>query len=225
MIPNKSKIGRWTVISEGQRKTFPSGQSHKQYLCLCECGTQRLVVASDLNSGKSLSCGCINKERLNAQNTSHGLSRHPMMQTLKHMFQRCYNPACKEYPWYGGRKPLPIEICKEWRENRAQFFADMLPTWKAGLTIDRKDAEGPYSKDNCHWISIQKQQRNKRSNRLVILDGVQMCMTEAAEKIGIDKHALKARLNKARGAQFDIFGHLIQDKTFQRDTLAKPNEI
>lgn len=36
---------------------------------------------------------------------------------------------------------------------------------KPGLTIDRKDPTGPYSPDNCQWITIQAQQSNKRKRK------------------------------------------------------------
>ena len=35
----------------------------KKWLCKCDCGNETTVTAGHLNSGKSVSCGCINKEK------------------------------------------------------------------------------------------------------------------------------------------------------------------
>jgi len=42
------KMGYWTILT--QRKSF--------FLCRCECGTERIVSAAMLLSGRSRSCGC-----------------------------------------------------------------------------------------------------------------------------------------------------------------------
>lgn len=46
---------RWTVISLGPR----TDKGAIQWLCRCECGTLRLVRSSNLQQGKSRSCGCL----------------------------------------------------------------------------------------------------------------------------------------------------------------------
>lgn len=49
-----NKYGRWTVIKRGERR--------KHWLCQCECGTEREVDTTALKTGKSLSCGCYQRE-------------------------------------------------------------------------------------------------------------------------------------------------------------------
>lgn len=54
-VPNS----RWTVLREGQFK------GHQRYwVCQCECGTIKEVQGGHLRDGSSISCGCINKERI-----------------------------------------------------------------------------------------------------------------------------------------------------------------
>lgn len=52
------KIGLWTVLSKA--KTV-SGRG--MWNCVCECGTERAVLASSLINGRTKSCGCLNKKK------------------------------------------------------------------------------------------------------------------------------------------------------------------
>jgi len=53
------KFGKWTVTSKSKHKN--------KFFCTCECGTERLVRASDLIRKKSQSCGC-SKKNINYRN-------------------------------------------------------------------------------------------------------------------------------------------------------------
>ena len=213
------RFGRWTVISLGAPKVFACGQRAPRFLCVCTCGISRLVVQGDLKSGRSTSCGCLRREQGLKASTTHGFSRHPLSGVFKTMLRRCYDPTYNVYAWYGGRKPQPITICPEWLSDRSVFFKDMLPEYRRGLTIDRRDKEGPYSKDNCRWITIQQQQRNRRSNRPVLFDGRSMCVVEAAELLGMCRHALRKLLNFSKGAAFLIEEHTIHETGFRKQVI------
>lgn len=53
------KFGHWTVIAPAD----PYINGAKRYLCRCSCGTEKIVVASNLIRGLSKSCGCRGKDR------------------------------------------------------------------------------------------------------------------------------------------------------------------
>ena len=55
------RFGRWLVL-EGYRKT----KSGYKWKCRCECGVERFVLARNLKSGVSQSCGCLNREKVRA---------------------------------------------------------------------------------------------------------------------------------------------------------------
>src|SRR5208337_1707611 len=46
------KFGRWTV------KSF-TGVRHHEWLCVCDCGTERPITGLSLRNGMSQSCGCL----------------------------------------------------------------------------------------------------------------------------------------------------------------------
>lgn len=52
------KFGRWTVLE----RVFPNKGSHAAWDCECICGQIITVSSSDLRSGHSQSCGCLQKE-------------------------------------------------------------------------------------------------------------------------------------------------------------------
>ena len=59
------KFERWTVIERvADRGT--SAKPRKCYLCRCDCGIEKIVFAENLTGGKSLSCGCLARERTSA---------------------------------------------------------------------------------------------------------------------------------------------------------------
>jgi len=63
------KYGRLTVLSH-------AGKDHRSkhlWLCLCECGKEKIVVSDNLSSGKSNSCGCLKTEFLSRKGNQYGI--------------------------------------------------------------------------------------------------------------------------------------------------------
>lgn len=50
------KFGFWSVV-----EIYKVAENRYYWLCKCDCGTIRAVLASSLRSGKSQSCGCYKK--------------------------------------------------------------------------------------------------------------------------------------------------------------------
>lgn len=72
--------------------------------------------------------------------------------------QRCYNPNIPGYHRYGGRG---ITVCDEWLESFENFLRDMGFPPSDKHTLDRRDNDLGYSKDNCRWATVQEQNKNK----------------------------------------------------------------
>lgn len=77
------------------------------------------------------------------------------------MNARCKNVSHPKYKNYGGRG-----IRVKWGSFE-DFKKDMLSEYKPGLTLDRVNVDGDYSKENCRWAT-QKQQNNNRTNNFYV---------------------------------------------------------
>jgi hypothetical protein len=177
------RYGRYTVLG-----VFKKPDGYQKYaLVQCDCGSEpRHVQVGVLRNGTSQSCGCLHKERV----TRHGMWNTPLFNTWAMMIRRCTNPKDRRYDRYGGRG---IYVCQEWLDVQT-FIADMGPTFKPGLTLDRKNNDGPYSPENCHWATRQEQNRNYSRNVLLTHNNETHCLKEWAEITGINYGTLADRV-------------------------------
>ena len=183
------RFERWTVQRFSRRD-----RAHSYWEVLCDCGGQAVVTMNSLRRGLSQSCGCLMRERTAASNTTHGETRSRDISseygTWCAMKNRCYNPSTKSYQNYGARG---ITVCDEWRDDFAQFLKDM-GRRPPGLTIERKDNDGPYAPWNCVWATRNTQARNKRGLLFVTVDGQRMNLVDACAALGLPYHAVHHRI-------------------------------
>ena len=129
-----------------------------RYECLCSCGKRVIAYKSQLVNGRHKSCGCLKRERIIEQSTTHGLHNHELYNTWKNMWQRCTNPNNPKYPRWGGRG---ITVCERWLKFE-NFFADMGER-PEGMTLDRyPDGAGNYEPGNCRWATKAEQTANRK---------------------------------------------------------------
>lgn len=157
------------------------------WLCLCECGEQTIVAGNNLTNGHTTACGAKHHNR-----NYHGKTGTELYHVWENMKARCSNPKHPSYADYGGRG---IAMCREWMNFR-NFEKDMAGSFKAGLTIDRKNNNAGYSKENCRWITQAEQVNNTRANRNFTFNGETKNIAQWARAKNISKSTLTYRLNK-----------------------------
>ena len=128
--------------------------------CYCDCGNTIIVIGSNLRKGVTKSCGCLSAEKTKERFTKHGMSGTPANRSWHAMIDRCNNPDHLSYKNYGGRG---ITVCDRWLKFE-NFFED-LGERPDNLTLERKDNELGYFKENCCWETRTKQQRNQRTSK------------------------------------------------------------
>lgn len=140
------------VIKEKGKRT--------RWLCKCDCGNFKEVVTDYLRSGRTKSCGCLQKESRKSKDIKfkkHGKWESPEFRAWQGMWQRCDNPNNKNYKKYGARG---IKVSKRW-ENFEQFYEDMGPRPSNEYSIDRIDNDEGYYPANCRWASRSTQMKNR----------------------------------------------------------------
>jgi len=105
---------------------------------------------------------------------THGLARkgqhHPLYGIWEMIKVRCYCKTAWNYRYYGAKG---VAMCDRWHYDAGEFVKWCLSNgWKPGLEIDRfPDNAGPYSPDNCRFVTHKENCRNKRNNVLLTAFG------------------------------------------------------
>ena len=160
---------------------FDSFRNNRPYwLCECKCGSQKAIRADKLTTGHTKSCGCIKyaQDRINLDQTTHGLRKIPEYHVWSTMIQRCSNIYNKNYGKRG------IKVCERWLKFE-NFIADMGKRPNSKHSIERKDNNGNYCQENCVWATVNQQLNNKRTNVKWVIGETAKTLTEWAREFGL----------------------------------------
>lgn len=179
------KFGRLTAIR--QVGPDPTGKQHQaRWLFACDCGTEIERFGFYVVHKGQKSCGCYQKDHPARQ--THGMTATPVYRAWQNMHKRCSDPNNKRYEHYGGRG---IRVCERWGSFE-NFFVDMgLPPH--GLTLDRRDNDGPYCLENCRWATGKEQVRNRSVSLNYEYLGETKSLLEWGEQFGLPYKTLHAR--------------------------------
>ena len=97
------KFGNLIVLGfSGYIKSGAKNRAH--WLCECECGNKSSVRSDSLTSGKTTSCGCVQKKAATNHDIVDGkpATSHPLFGVYSNMNRRCYEKNVESYVRYGA---------------------------------------------------------------------------------------------------------------------------
>ncbi len=182
--------GQLTVVQEGPR----TKSNVRTWICRCKCGatvqTEPGNLATKAGPKTEVSCKDCGNIRSGLKRRIHGKSGSTEYTIWHNMRNRCLDSRHRAYPRYGGRG---IKICKRWDDVRL-FIKDMGLRPSMDHTLDRKDNDGPYCKDNCTWSLRRAQQRNREYQKLIKVGNRSMLAVEWSEITGINHITISSRI-------------------------------
>ncbi len=155
------------------------------WLCQCKCGNQKEIPASDMVQGKINSCGCEHQKRIAKASTTHCMKNTRTYGIWQAMRNRC-NRINQDYSCRG------ITYDERW-DSFENFYLDMgeVPD---GMSIDRIDVNGNYTKDNCRWATREQQANNTRANVFIEWQGKRQTRTQWEIELNMKPTTLRSRL-------------------------------
>ncbi len=187
------RFGRLIVVAQAK-----STKGKRRWECECDCGNKSITTTYQLKNGKAKSCGCLGRELTRERSFKHGYSYRGNVNRLysiwNRMRYRCINPNSSDSDRYFKRG---ITVCDEWGESFIAFKNWALTHgYKENLTIERINNNGDYCPENCTWIPLAQQARNKRNNHFITIGETTKTLAEWAEITGIESSLIRFRLNR-----------------------------
>jgi hypothetical protein len=176
------RFGSLTVLQLGEKQRPMNGA---WWLCLCDCGTQKNIPATDMVQGKINSCGCEHAERIGRASITHGKSKSRTYKLWMAMRNRC-DRINQDYSCRG------IVYDERWKSFE-NFLEDMGEA-PEGLSLDRIDCNGNYHKANCRWATRVEQANNTRANVFIEWDGKRQTRSQWEKELGMQPTTLRSRI-------------------------------
>jgi len=164
------KFGRLTVIGKAE----PIGKRNRMaWLCLCDCGTEKIIKSDGLKSGDTKSCGCLNNEKRSQRAVkmySVRIKYHPSEATARSIWRKNYNDGLSFEDFfrisqllchYCGSKPNNVQNIHLSYKNSSAFAKENGAFIYNGL--DRIDNTKLHTLENvvpcCKWCNFAKRER------------------------------------------------------------------
>lgn len=154
-------FGRLVVLSRaGTRKR------QAIWLCKCSCGNEHEVAGQYLKSGKSRSCGCLQREDASARFMKHGATtlgnRWPEWGVWRQMINRCTEPSTRGISITGlAGSPSASGGGSVTRARRASSASS--PTWAAALRLTSRSTASTMTATTSRATADGRPVRSRRT--------------------------------------------------------------
>lgn len=160
--------------------------------CRCKhCGEVSVKEATNIKKGLA-TCKCVHYDRVSEARSKKGRNTEIYSKWIG-MKTRCFNNNEKSYIHYGGRG---ITVCQEWLDFDNFYEWSLANGYKKGYSIERKNVDENYCPENCCWIPLIEQAKNKRNTLYAELNGETKRLNEWCEIFGLNYKTVYNRINK-----------------------------
>jgi hypothetical protein len=188
-----NKYNRLTAIKLDHIKRCSNGRAMHYWLFQCDCGNTTVTRKCDVIRGTIKSCGCYRLDMQREKNTTHGESSLKLYGVWNGMIQRCTNENAAGYINYGGRG---VSIDKAWGKYEQFAKWAKLNGCQEGMQIDRIDNNGNYGPNNCRWVTRSENNKNKRTNKRICYNGLNLTYSEWAKRLNGPKNLISRRIKE-----------------------------
>lgn len=157
------------------------------------------------------------REKIAAARTIHGHAIAPKgsrerrtWQAWINIHRRCGDPTHKDYFRYGARG---ITVCSEWDDY--MVFSTEMGLAPENMTLDRRENNEGYSARNCRWASRQTQARNRRSSKLLCINGEIRTLAEWSEISGVASSTIRMRITYGEPINSSLLRKVVPKETSQ----------
>ena len=199
LLEKGQKFGELVIIKLHHKKQYIDKKgvirNREYYLCQCDCGNIKVIEKSQLTTGHTKSCGCLQKKITSKKHKTHGLSKNKIYFIWCSMKDRCYRQNSNDYLNYGGRG---ITICDEWKNDFKTFYQWAINNgYKEGLTIERINVNDNYKPSNCTWIENALQSKNKTNSHYLTYNDKTQIIEDWAKEMKLNNGAtISGRLKR-----------------------------
>lgn len=191
-------FGNLTVLERAENQG-----TRAMWKCRCSCGKECIARGSELRSGSKVDCGHSGLKRIKKAATKHGDSRSRLYRVWRSMLDRCKYANLDNSKYYHDKG---ITICEEWKDYTVfkqwalqNGYNSNAPFGKC--TIDRKDGAKGYCPENCHFVDMVAQNKNRQEyhthTQRITYNGVTKYVDEFAMEYNIPYKTLWARLYRS----------------------------
>ena len=182
------RFGLLVSITELEPIMRSNGRKRRYFQCRCDCGGTKISSVDNLKSGKTNNCGCAS--------IMHGMAGSKIYGVWRRVVQCTTDTNYVHYKNYGGRG---ICVHPDWLKFKPFYSWAVESGYAAGLSIERIDNDGGYTPDNCTWIPMRDQAKNRRTTVWVSYNGSDVTASDYARLTDTPLTTVLYRLRKIAG--------------------------